>query len=100
MTAKEQRTANIYFVFQGISCFNIKNMIMRIKILFVTTMSLALSIKGNTQTLNKAKLDQFFDQLATKKQAMGSLVIVKDGKALYTRTIGYSQINETENKPL
>ena len=31
---------------------------------------------------------------------MGSLTIAKDGNVLYTRTIGYSQINETEKKPL
>src|SRR5260221_6715015 len=100
MTAKEPRPANIYYSFQGIFCFNIKNLIMSIKILFVATMSLALSIKGNTQTLDKDKLDQFFDQLAAKKQAMGSLAIIKDGNVLYTRTISYSQINGTEKKPL
>lgn len=52
------------------------------------------------QTLDKAKLDQFFDRLAEKNQAMGSLAIVKDGKVLYSRAIGYSQINRTEKKPL
>src|SRR6185503_18754229 len=31
---------------------------------------------------------------------MGSLTIAKDGKVLYTRAIGYSQINGTEKKPL
>jgi D-alanyl-D-alanine carboxypeptidase len=31
---------------------------------------------------------------------MGSLSIVKDGKVLYSRAIGYSQINGTEKKPL
>jgi D-alanyl-D-alanine carboxypeptidase len=52
------------------------------------------------QTLDKAKLDQFFDRLAEKNQAMGSLAIVKDGKVLYSRAIGYSQISRAENKPL
>src|SRR4030095_15213444 len=46
------------------------------------------------------KLDQFFDRLAEKNKAMGSLVIVKDGKVLYTRAIGYSQISGSEKKPL
>src|SRR5688572_26290944 len=45
------------------------------------------------QTLDKAKLDQFFDRLAEKNKAMGSLTIAKDGKVIYTRAIGYSQIN-------
>jgi CubicO group peptidase (beta-lactamase class C family) len=51
------------------------------------------------QTLDKTKLDQFFDRLAEKNQAMGSLVIVKDGNILYSRTIGYSQVNGNEKKP-
>src|SRR5262249_24290997 len=44
--------------------------------------------------------DQFFDRLAEKNKAMGSLIIAKDGNVLYTRAIGYSQINGTEKKPL
>jgi D-alanyl-D-alanine carboxypeptidase len=52
------------------------------------------------QTLDKAKLDQFFDRLAEKNKAMGSLVVAKDGKVIYTRAIGYSRINGTEKKPL
>jgi len=61
---------------------------------------LALSTAGYAQTLDKAKLDQFFDRLAEKNKAMGSLTIAKDGKVLYTRAIGCSQINRTEKKPL
>ncbi|HEY5746260.1 MAG TPA: serine hydrolase domain-containing protein, partial [Chryseolinea sp.] len=46
------------------------------------------------------KLDQFFDRLAEKNKAMGSLVIAKDGKVLYTRAICYSHISGTEKKSL
>jgi D-alanyl-D-alanine carboxypeptidase len=73
---------------------------MKIKILFATLLALALFNAGYAQTPDKAKLDQFFDRLAEKNKAMGSLVIAKDGKVLYTRAIGYSQINGTEKKPL
>jgi len=73
---------------------------MKIKVLFATLLTLALFVAGYTQTLDKAKLDQFFDRLAEKNKAMGSLTIAKDGKVLYTRAIGYSQINGTEKKPL
>ncbi len=73
---------------------------MKIKILFATLLTLALFTAGYAQTLDKAKLDQFFDRLAEKNKAMGSLTITKDGKVLYTRAIGYSQINGTEKKPL
>src|SRR6476660_6993 len=73
---------------------------MKIKNLFATLLTLALFTAGYAQTLDKVKLDQFFDRLAEKKKAMGSLTIAKDGKVLYTRAIGYSQINGTEKKPL
>jgi CubicO group peptidase (beta-lactamase class C family) len=52
------------------------------------------------QTPDKAKLDQFFSRLAEKNKAMGSLTLAKDGNVLYTRAIGYSQINGTEKKPV
>ncbi|RRB02460.1 serine hydrolase domain-containing protein [Larkinella rosea] len=52
------------------------------------------------QPLDKAKLDQFFDRLAEKNKAMGSLVIAKESDVLYSRSIGYGQINGTEKKPL
>jgi CubicO group peptidase (beta-lactamase class C family) len=73
---------------------------MKIKILLATLLTLVLFTAGHAQTLDKAKLDQFFDRLAEKNKAMGSLTIAKDGNVLYTRAIGYSQINGTEKKPL
>jgi len=73
---------------------------MKIRQLFAILLTLALFTAGHAQTLDKAKLDQFFDRLAEKNKAMGSLTIAKDGKVLYTRAIGYSQINGTEKKPL
>src|SRR5215831_3966420 len=73
---------------------------MKIKISFATLLTLALGAAGYAQTLDKAKLDQFFDRLAEKNKAMGSLTIAKDGKVLYSRAIGYSQINGTDKKAL
>ncbi|HWH79410.1 MAG TPA: serine hydrolase domain-containing protein, partial [Candidatus Binatus sp.] len=73
---------------------------MRIRTVLAICLALALFTAGHAQTLDKAKLDQFLDRLAEKNKAMGSLVIAKDGKVLYTRAIGYSQINGTEKKPL
>ena len=70
------------------------------KILFATLLSLAFFSPGYAQTLDKARLDRFFDRLGEKNKAMRSLVIAKDGKALYARAIGYSQINGAEKKPL
>jgi CubicO group peptidase (beta-lactamase class C family) len=73
---------------------------MKIKILFTTLVTLAFFTAGHAQSLDKGKLDQFFDRLAEKNRAMGSLTIAKDGAVLYTRAIGYSQINGGEKKPL
>ncbi len=73
---------------------------MKTKILFTILLTLALYTAGYAQTLDKAKLDQFFDRLAEKNKAMGSLTIAKDGKVIYSRVIGYGQINGAEKKPL
>ncbi|MCI0533819.1 MAG: beta-lactamase family protein [Verrucomicrobiales bacterium] len=73
---------------------------MRIKIPFPTLLALALFTAGHAETLDRAKLDQFFARLAEKNQAMGSLTIAKDGNVLYTRAIGYCQINGTAKSPL
>ena len=55
---------------------------------------------GQAQTPDKGKLDEFFNRLAEKNKAMGSLTVTKDGNILYSRAIGYSQINSTERKPV
>ncbi len=73
---------------------------MKIKNRFATLLTLALFTAGYAQTPGKAKLDQFFDRLAEKNKAMGSLTIAKSGNVLYARAIGYSQINGTEKKPI
>ena len=43
---------------------------------------LAVCNAAGAQTLDKAKLDRFFDRLDEKHNAMGSLVIVKDGQII------------------
>jgi D-alanyl-D-alanine carboxypeptidase len=42
------------------------------------------------QTISKGKLDSLFNSLADNNKAMGSIAISKNGKLLYSRTIGYS----------
>ena len=71
---------------------------MRIKILPTLLLTFALVNAISAQTLDKANLDRFFDRLAEKNKAMGSLTIAKDGKVLYARAIGYSQISGSEKK--
>jgi D-alanyl-D-alanine carboxypeptidase len=73
---------------------------MKINTLFTGLLALALFSAAHAQAPDKAKLEQFFDRLAEKNKAMGSLVIAKDGRVLYSRAIGYSRINGSEKKPL
>lgn len=70
------------------------------KKLVAAFLSVVLFTTGYAQAPYQAKLDSFFNRLSEKNKAMGSLQINKDGKALYTRSIGYSRINGIEKKPL
>lgn len=72
---------------------------MKTKLVFSVLLTLSLFISGYAQTLDKTKLDQFFDRLAEKNKAMGSLTITKDGNPIYKRAIGFSHINGAEKKP-
>ena len=55
---------------------------METKTLFTTLLMLALVTAGRAQTLDKAKLDRFFDRLLEKNKGMGSLALVKDGNVV------------------
>lgn len=73
---------------------------MNIKIVLLAILLPALSVTGNAQTPDKARLDLLFDRLLEKNKGMGSITIAQDGKILYTRSFGYGQITETLKKPL
>lgn len=73
---------------------------MKIKLLFGTILTLVVFGSAWAQSLDKAKLDQLFDRLLEKNKGMGSIAIAKDGKIIYTRSFGYSQITETMKTPL
>ncbi len=66
----------------------------------MAALAITLGAPAFAQALDQPKLDQFFDRLAEKNKAMGSLLIAKDGKVLYSRAIGFSQVNGTEKIPL
>jgi CubicO group peptidase (beta-lactamase class C family) len=50
---------------------------------------------GTAQTSLTVRLDSLFNRLAEKNKAMGSVALMKDGKIMYTRAIGYCS---TEDK--
>lgn len=74
--------------------------IKKIKTTLLVLYCLALINTGNTQSIDKAKLDLLFDRLLEKNKGMGSITIAKEGKVLYTRSFGYGQITATSKKPL
>lgn len=51
------------------------------------------------QTLNIAKLDSFFNALAVREMAFGSLAISKNGSIQYQRAIGYSVVDTVKKIP-
>lgn len=51
------------------------------------------------QQLNTVKLDSFFNAVSANSQVMGSVMIAKDGKSLYEKIIGYSQIDGDKKVP-
>ncbi len=73
---------------------------MKRKTLLALLVAVTLVAAAFAQTPATAKLDQFFDRLAEKSKAMGNLLIAKDGKLVYSRSIGYGQINGADKKAL
>lgn len=73
---------------------------MKIKRLPHILLTLSLFTTSYAQTLDKAKLDQLCDRLLEKHKGMGGLTLAKEGRVLYSRSFGYSQVNGTETKPL
>jgi D-alanyl-D-alanine carboxypeptidase len=53
---------------------------------------------GFAQSLDKTKLEQYFNVLETNNKFMGSVAISQNGKIIYTKQIGFSDI-ENKVKP-
>ena len=64
--------------------------------IFILLVTVLFSDTILAQTFNKAKLDSLFCSLEQKKMAMGSLVMSRSGKILYSKTIGYSLYKKGE----
>ena len=68
--------------------------------LLVAVLVLLWSVGGYAQTLDTAKLDQLFDRLLEKNKGMGGLTVARDAQVIYSRSFGYSVIDDTQKKPL
>ncbi len=56
-------------------------------------LSVGIISSTTAQVFNKAKMDSFFTAIERNNKGMGSVAITKNGKVVYTRSIGYSYIN-------
>lgn len=52
-----------------------------------------------SQDLNKAKLDSLFDVLYANNKSMGSFAVSKNGKVIYKRSTGFSNIKQGKPVP-
>lgn len=72
---------------------------MKTKILSLLFISL-LAGSAFAQTLDKTKLDAYFNALETNKKFSGSVSVSKDGKTIYSRSVGFAdaQANKKLNE--
>jgi D-alanyl-D-alanine carboxypeptidase len=68
--------------------------------LFAALLCLVSSAGMYAQTFDTAKLDLLFDRLLEKNKGMGGLTVARDGKVIYSRSFGYSEITDTNKRPL
>lgn len=65
-------------------------------ILTVLSLIVLFNFPGFSQDINAKKLDSFFDSLENNKQVMGSFAVAKNGKVVYTRSVGFSTVDSSE----
>jgi len=66
---------------------------------FLTILILGLTFTtGYSQSVDIAKLDSFFQALETNNKFMGSVALSQNGKLIYKKSIGFSDV-ETQAKP-
>ncbi len=68
------------------------------RILIVTAAIILLSQLAFSQSIDKAKLDKFFDTLEANNKFMGSLAVIRDGELIYSKSTGFLDIN-SKSKP-
>jgi len=63
-----------------------------IKNLLTIILFFTFGLFGFTQSLNKEKLDNYFNTLLLNNKFMGSVAVSKNGELIYTKSIGYADI--------
>lgn len=54
----------------------------------------ALASHGQAQNVNTAKLDAYFDSLATHNRFMGSVAVARKGELVYAKSIGFVDVEQ------
>ena len=62
------------------------------KFLLTTLLFLSVTPIGFSQTFDKKKLDTYFQVLEKNNKFMGSVALSKNGELIYTKSIGYADI--------
>ncbi|HTE29542.1 MAG TPA: serine hydrolase domain-containing protein [Chryseolinea sp.] len=65
-------------------------------ILTILGLTIYFCFPAFSQDINAEKLDKFFDSLENNHQTMGSFAVAKNGKIIYSRSIGFSSIDSTQ----
>ena len=65
------------------------------KVLLTSLLFLSISTVGFSQNFDKVKLDNYFKALEKNNKFMGSVAVSKNGKLIYSKSIGYADL---ENK--
>jgi len=53
-----------------------------------------ISFAGFSQNIDKAKLDAYFDALATNNKFMGSVAVAQGDKLIYSKSVGFSDVEQ------
>ena len=53
-----------------------------------------ISFAGFSQSIDKAKLDAYFDVLASNNRFMGSVSIAQGDKLIYSKSVGFSDVEQ------
>ena len=63
-----------------------------IKTTLITALFLTLGQIGFAQNFDKTKLDNYFNALEENNKFMGSVAVSKNGKIIYSKTVGFSDV--------
>lgn len=66
------------------------------KTLFSSFLFALVVVSGISQAIDKAKLDSYFNALEASNKFMGSVALSQNGKVIYTKVIGYSDVESNK----